>query len=120
MLFLFAAPIQFNPVLKYSATCLLYARGFFDKHFQDSVMYLRKTFLIMYSCTVLHIFPIKNMLLPMISSIICSNPFSRMMNLFYGLNMIQKFRTNGTTASVGTGVLSLENLLTSLLMQTTR
>ena len=30
MLLTFAAPIQFNPVLKYSATCLLYARGFFD------------------------------------------------------------------------------------------
>ena len=44
------------------------------QHFQDSIMYLSKPFLIMYYCTVIYIFMIKNTLLTIISSILFRTP----------------------------------------------
>ena len=41
-----------------------------------------------------------------------------MMNLFYGLNMLQRFLIHGRTASIGTGVLSLAYPLTLLFFPT--
>ena len=68
----FSSPIQFNLVLKYNAACLFMKVGHLMQHSQYICMYLRKTFLIINYFTVLQIFMIKNILLPIIISILRS------------------------------------------------